>query len=734
MAENKKDLEGEGFLSALHFVANYLTTSRYLNFSRRHTAITDRNISSFFSMRKTALSYVGDVVFLPFLYETRTILQLRCSAQIRPFSSHSRRREERTDESKPSEQPKQSNFLKAKAIASKASSKRSGKGGTTVTQGERRVFYDIFNQVAGKGPAKDASTTREKRDAFVDHEEILAIFSSAVSSHVAEQKALKEKDAAKAHASKDKLWALEDEEQVLRRYPKSLRKLARRTSAAVIGIEESGRLEDSRPRMVTEITGESEPVKKSSLKRSLKAEEEGILDGFASSVIADTARSSNVSEAALPAQLGQEDQAQPGVQHNHENNGQTHLDEEFDLPTSVGSATPRTAQIQGHRPSSFNADKNDQDIQPSMGPSFVRSGGDVGKRDGSNSLPVQPTSLKPFFLSREKGRSHLQLGLRPSFLATEWRAESVDKISDDNDVTRPSSIRRAEDVDVVQELLQHDPEAVFQTTADRFCREEMGELADSFQKAMEAGGDVGIWNACLATVFPMIKLLNVSLRHEKAQHKRLEAPTRGTPNQASKAGTAKASTELSPPEPTLADLPPSVPPLYVISRLYPAALLLAFRLLRTNFPTSPLSLAILPQIRSLGPTSYVLGASSEFYNALIELRWDVYSDLKGIDGLLTEMERSGVEFDVGTWNTLVKIGGERFNDLHDADGGVRGTEFWERSHNVKWYQKVAVEWKLVIAARLREHGLGSEISEREYGTNTLPKGGQASAEQGTVWL
>jgi hypothetical protein len=108
--------------------------------------------------------------------------------------------------------------------------------------------------------------------------------------------------------------------------------------------------------------------------------------------------------------------------------------------------------------------------------------------------------------------------------------------------------------------------------------------------------------------------------------------------------------------------------------------------------------------------------------------------LKGIDGLLVEMERSGVEFNIGTWNTLVGIGAERFTDLHSPDGGVRGAAFWERQHNVKWFQKVAVEWKTVVAARLREQGLGAEISEREYGAGSLSEARPAQAEQETVWL
>jgi hypothetical protein len=119
---------------------------------------------------------------------------------------------------------------------------------------------------------------------------------------------------------------------------------------------------------------------------------------------------------------------------------------------------------------------------------------------------------------------------------------------------------------------------------------------------------------------------------------------------------------------------------------------------------------------------------------LIELRWDVYSDLQSIDGLLMEMERNGVEFDVGTWNILIKIQGERVTDLHDADGSTRGATFWERPSNMRWFRKVAVEWKMVVAARLREQGLDAEITEREYGAVSPPQAGPSDAEPGTVWL
>jgi hypothetical protein len=659
-------------------------------------------------MRRNAVSHFRDGITLPFLFETRTILRLPRSPQIRSFSGNPSRYSQDTDEKKPPTQTKKPSFLKAKAATSKSKSKGS-KIGTTITSAERRVFDDIFNQVAGKSPSGAASSPRERRDTFIDHEEILSIFSSAVSSHVAEQKALAQREAAEASAGQGRgplERTLEREEEVLQRYPKPLRKAARRAATAAIAAEDTRTLED-----------------------------------LASRVATNSARESEVPEESTPLESGQTHLGEAGAEHTDLDGERNRLDGEIDPSTGDGNVHRRRAHLPGVRPSFLVADKKDEQIRQGLRPSFLRNIENIDEDESSSDLHIMPQGLRPSFLTARQQEIHFRKGFRPSFLTIEKRAEDVASFAEHYGTVRPSFIRRAEDAAVVEQKLQHDPESVFQGTIHRYCREEMGKIADLFQNAMKRHGDVGVWNTCLAKVFPMIELLDTSLRREKrlrdenfSQHKQVQEPNRKTPSEISNPNAATALVKLSPAESPLPDLPPYVPPLYIISRLYPAALLLAFRLLRTKFPTSPLALALLPQIRSLGPTSYVLGASPEFYNALIELRWDVYSDLKGIDGLLMEMERSGVEFDVGTWNTLVKIGGERFTDLHDANGGARGVGFWERPCNVIWFQKVAVEWKMVVAGRLREQGLGAEISEREYGAGSQPETGPANAEQGTVWL
>src|SRR2546423_1695051 len=192
-------------------------------------------------MRRAAVSHVGDAITLPFLYKTRTILRLPLSAQARPLSRSTFRYAEGADENRP---PDEASFLKAKAAASKANSKGPGKTSTTITRAERRVFDDIFNQVAGKNSSRSAGPLREKRDTFIDHEEILSIFSSAVSNHLTEKKALAEKEAAKGYVGRP-MRASKDEEEILQRYPKPLRKAARRAAAAVVAAERPGITVDS---------------------------------------------------------------------------------------------------------------------------------------------------------------------------------------------------------------------------------------------------------------------------------------------------------------------------------------------------------------------------------------------------------------------------------------------------------------------------------------------------------
>ncbi|KAI1610017.1 hypothetical protein EDD36DRAFT_468072 [Exophiala viscosa] len=146
--------------------------------------------------------------------------------------------------------------------------------------------------------------------------------------------------------------------------------------------------------------------------------------------------------------------------------------------------------------------------------------------------------------------------------------------------------------------------------------------------------------------------------------------------------------------------------LIILHHVYPSALLLALRLYIKHFPSSPLAHNLLPRIRSFGHTSYVLGASPQFYNSLMSLIWQTRSTLREVDSLLSDMERGGVELNEETYRVLRLIEDERATDLEqslDASAGTvrgsRGGAWWKRHEQMFWFPRI-LDWLGVVSKRL----------------------------------
>ena len=159
--------------------------------------------------------------------------------------------------------------------------------------------------------------------------------------------------------------------------------------------------------------------------------------------------------------------------------------------------------------------------------------------------------------------------------------------------------------------------------------------------------DLELWSIMQKEVFPLISKLGLE-----------EAPEQEAP---SKKKSAEASHDLKDPpqdgpQQTRVSLDSPVKemsPLEFYGPLYPAYLLLGLRLLDRSFArSSPLTLAILPAIKSLGIISHVLGGSMQLYNELLLIHWYQHDDFKGVLRLLMEMERFGVSWDQETWDII----------------------------------------------------------------------------------
>ncbi|MCJ1227244.1 hypothetical protein MMC12_003899 [Toensbergia leucococca] len=170
----------------------------------------------------------------------------------------------------------------------------------------------------------------------------------------------------------------------------------------------------------------------------------------------------------------------------------------------------------------------------------------------------------------------------------------------------------------------------------------------------KAKNDVEIWNVLKSEVFSLVKRYNLQTQEKEAQkisavkaiksvRKRKARPVRGesvTQPQIGATSTKDESKESQPDE--------EVPILSILQTNYSLNVLDAFRMLRKQFPTSPYALSIIPTIKSLGPVSYVLGASTSIYNEALFLRWVYYKDLNGVADLLREMMEQGVEANEAT--------------------------------------------------------------------------------------
>ena len=267
------------------------------------------------------------------------------------------------------------------------------------------------------------------------------------------------------------------------------------------------------------------------------------------------------------------------------------------------------------------------------------------------------------------------------------------------------------------------------------CRDRIQHISKLYNDALQSTtetGDIALWNVLQTHVFSLSEVLKpTSEVHRKSVNKvnqlldmrNLAQQYRKEHQQRPAPPDSQSTSTTSEPLPT---------PLAVLTPLYPATLLLALRLLTINHPLSPLSHSLLDHITQLGPSSYVLAASTPFYNTHLFLRWQCFSSLSELGDLLAEMERGGVDFDRGTLRFLKGVGEERDRDLRgDVDGneenlGRRGADWWMKGEQLRSWGQVA-EWTGAIAKRLEEKGLGEVLREG-------PEGTMNAGTESQVWL
>ena len=263
-------------------------------------------------------------------------------------------------------------------------------------------------------------------------------------------------------------------------------------------------------------------------------------------------------------------------------------------------------------------------------------------------------------------------------------------------------------------------------------RQRLVSIATSLNEALSSPdrpGDMALWDACEHHVFSMAKSLTPASRRAVKKHAtgksasatpRPETPSTLDDHREQDADAQpegilnsdsdlplNAATKLS--DPTTRSKSETrrlvSHETRVLHHLYPIALLYALRLFAKRFPDSDLAFNILPRIRELGNTSFVLGTSTQFYNSLIAHRWNMFSSLREVDALLSEMEQIGIEMNYETRHILQSIDNDRAQDQMQetkprlGSSRARGPNWWKKHEQLLWFAKIQT-WANLIDRRL----------------------------------
>jgi hypothetical protein len=197
--------------------------------------------------------------------------------------------------------------------------------------------------------------------------------------------------------------------------------------------------------------------------------------------------------------------------------------------------------------------------------------------------------------------------------------------------------------------------------------DQLEELRKPIRESVEvkmraAKTDFDLWAVMEAEVFPLISRLGLEGTEQKETPPKKRVKKAKVPKPAKTLKTEPGKLALPSEKEQIPQFEPIVhegqvvSPLAFYGPLYPSYLLLGLRILDRSFAKpSPLTLSILPKIKSLGLISHVLGASTQLYNELLIIYWYRYDDFRGAINLLSEIEQSGLNFNKETLEIVEDI-------------------------------------------------------------------------------
>lgn len=251
--------------------------------------------------------------------------------------------------------------------------------------------------------------------------------------------------------------------------------------------------------------------------------------------------------------------------------------------------------------------------------------------------------------------------------------------------------------------------------------EANAEIQRVWKKLSKADTDVGVWKMLEEHVFEPFRRLELD-----------KPPASPAPVQPANATATENKKNTASTEPVLEKQKPEMA---LTARTYPHHIFNAATILCKRTAYTPLVGTILPALRSLGTSSYVLGISTGLFNQLLEYNWRVTNDWRTMLLLLQEMDDAALTLDNGTWSVLEDLTLYRYRALRgDFGEGVRlmegmserfrqGKQLWTWKKEIK----ERTEQAALERAREGESGMGEGFAVSDEPDVVLNKRHRLSA-------
>ncbi|KAI7497154.1 hypothetical protein KC367_g6120 [Hortaea werneckii] len=277
-------------------------------------------------------------------------------------------------------------------------------------------------------------------------------------------------------------------------------------------------------------------------------------------------------------------------------------------------------------------------------------------------------------------------------------------------------------------------EAKARRQAERDSKEDAREQA----RAEKISKDLEKTTALLETAETDLELWARMKRHILNRVAALELDTTSTIHQqaAAKAWRKQQAVETkSAPAETSSDGSIYVSDLDILTTNLPILLTRFMQTAQTNFPASPIDLNILPTLKSLGPSAFALGATTQLYNAHIAALFTRYgpTSLPTIAEVLREMDREVYEFDEETIWLIIKTikSAKKYRQGH----GSRGQEALWSMESAGRGVKEMLSWREIVETKRQEAALRKVREEEAARAAEVEEGGDGLDvdEVGKVW-